>query len=357
MMQRIKAILERIGPLDSDSLTMAQKRLDQLTKPPGSLGRLEELAAWYVQVTGKIPSLPLKKAIFTFAADHGVVEEGVSAYPKAVTAQMVYNFLRGGAAINVLARHVGAEVRVVDIGVDHDFENMPGLLHHKVSRGTRNMARGPAMTEEEAQRAVWVGCQLAEEAARDGVGLLATGDMGIGNTTPSSAITAVLTGSPVEQVTGRGTGIDDRTLVIKRAVIEQAIRINQPDPNDPLDVLTKVGGLEIAGIAGLILGAAAHRIPVVIDGFISTAAALIAVALKPEAKNYLLAAHQSAEPGHRIALTALGLDPLLDLNMRLGEGTGATLGMGMVEAAIRILTEMATFEQAGVSGKDEQESH
>lgn len=355
-MQKLQTILDRIRPLDSEWRNITQKHLDRLTKPPGSLGRLEELAQWYVHVTGKFPPHPPKKAIFTFAADHGVVEEGVSAYPKAVTAQMVYNFLRGGAAINVLARHVGAEVRVVDIGVDHDFENLPGLLHYKVSRGTRNMTRGPAMTEVEARRAVWVGCQLAEEAAREGVDLLATGDMGIGNTTPSSAITAVMTGSPIERVTGKGTGIDDQTLVIKQAVIEQAIRINQPDPKDPLDVLAKLGGLEIAGITGLILGAAAHRIPVVLDGFISTAAALIAVALKPETKNYLLAAHQSAEPGHRIALTALGLHPVLDLNMRLGEGTGATLGMGMVEAAIRILTEMATFEQAGVSGKDERES-
>jgi nicotinate-nucleotide--dimethylbenzimidazole phosphoribosyltransferase len=348
-MQKLQTVLDKIRPLESEWRILAQKHLDRLTKPPGSLGRLEELAEWYVHVTGKFPPRPPKKAIFTFAADHGVVEEGVSAYPKAVTAQMVVNFLRGGAAINVLARHVGAEVRVVDIGVDHDFENMPGLLHHKVSRGTRNLTRGPAMTGEETLRAVWIGCQLAEEAARDGVGLLATGDMGIGNTTPSSAITAVMTGSPVERVTGKGTGIDDRTLVIKGAVIEQAIRINQPDPKEPLDVLAKVGGLEIAGITGLILGAAAYRIPVVVDGFISTAAALIALALKPETKNYLLAAHQSAEPGHRIALKTLGLHPLLELNMRLGEGTGAALGMGLVETSIRILNEMATFEQAGVS--------
>lgn len=351
-MQKLQTILDRIKPLDSEWRIITQKHLDQLTKPPGSLGRLEELAQWYVHVTGKFPPRPPKKAIFTFAADHGVVEEGVSAYPKTVTAQMVYNFLRGGAAINVLARHVGAEVRVVDIGVDHDFGNLPGLLHRKVSRGTRNMTRGPAMTEEETFRAVQVGSQLAEEAAREGVGLLATGDMGIGNTTPSSAITAIMTGKPVSEVTGRGTGIDDPTLLIKRAVIQQALKINQPDPDDPMDVLTKVGGYEIGGIVGLIVGAAAHRIPVVVDGFISTAAALIAVGLKPETKNYLLAAHQSAEPGHRIALAALGLHPVLDLNMRLGEGTGATLGMGMVEAAIRILTEMATFEQAGVSERE-----
>jgi nicotinate-nucleotide--dimethylbenzimidazole phosphoribosyltransferase len=355
MMNRLQEILDKIQPPDSQGRLIAQKRLDRLTKPPGSLGRLEELAAWYIQVTEKISSPPLKKVVFTFAADHGVAEEGVSAYPRAVTAQMVYNFLQGGAAINVLARHAGAEVRVVDIGVDHEFQGLPVLIHRKIARGTQNMARGPAMSRAQAETAVSTGIELAEEAVRDGASLLGTGDMGIGNTTASSAITAVMTGAPVEQVTGRGTGIDDQTLVIKRAVIHQALRVNQPASSDPLDVLSKIGGYEIGGIVGLIVGAAAHRIPVVIDGFISTAAVLIAVALKPETKNYLLAAHQSAEPGHRIALTALGLHPVLDLNMRLGEGTGAVLGMGLVEAAIRILTEMATFEEAGVLQREEQE--
>lgn len=353
-MNRLQEILDKIQPPDSEGRLIAQKRLDRLTKPPGSLGRLEELAAWYIQVTGKIPSLPLKKVIFTFAADHGVAEEGVSAYPRAVTAQMVYNFLRGGAAINVLARHVGAEVRVVDIGVDHEFEGLPVLMHRKISRGTQNMAREPAMSRAQAETAVSTGIELAEEAVRHGASLLGTGDMGIGNTTASSAITAVMTGAPVDDVTGRGTGIGDQALVIKRAVIHQALRINQPASSDPLDVLSKVGGYEIGGIAGLILGAAAHRVPVMIDGFISTAAALIAVGLKPEAKDYLLAAHRSAEPGHQMALDHLGLRPVLDLEMRLGEGTGAALGMGLVEAAIRILTEMATFEEAGVSPREEQ---
>lgn len=352
-MKKLRNILKEIGTLDSGSRIMAQKRLDQLTKPPGSLGRLEELAAWYVHVTGKIPVLPFKKMVFTFAADHGVVEEKVSAYPKAVTAQMVYNFLREGAAINVLARHVGAEVRIVDMGVDYDFGLLPGLLGRKISHGTRNMARGPAMSRNEAEAAVNTGIELAEEAARNGVNLLGMGEMGIGNTTASSAITAVMTGSPVDIVTGKGTGIDNQTLFHKQAIIQKAIKVNRPLSDDPMDVLSKIGGYEIGGIVGLILGAAAHRVPVVIDGFISTAATLIAVALKPEIKPYLLASHQSVEPGHRIALSVLGLRPLLDLDMRLGEGTGAALGIGMVEAAIRILIEMASFEEAGVSEKKE----
>jgi nicotinate-nucleotide--dimethylbenzimidazole phosphoribosyltransferase len=351
-MQKLQRILDQIRPLDSDALVMAQQRLDRLTKPPGSLGRLEELAAWYVQVTGKFPSRPPKKVLVTFAADHGVAEEGVSAYPRAVTAQMVYNFLRGGAAINVLARHVGAEVRVVDIGVDHEFDAMPGLIRRKVAHGTQNLAKGPAMTREQALTAMQVGIELAGTLAREEAGLIGTGDMGIANTTSSSAITAVMTGRPASEVTGRGTGIDDQILKHKQAVIEQAIRINRPDPKDPLDVLAKVGGFEIAGIAGLILGSAAHRIPVVVDGFISTAAALIAAGLQPVVKEYLLLAHYSTEPGHRDAVAWLGLQPLLDLGMRLGEGTGAALAIGLVESSLKMVTEMATFEEAGVSGTD-----
>ncbi|MBI5198185.1 MAG: nicotinate-nucleotide--dimethylbenzimidazole phosphoribosyltransferase [Nitrospirae bacterium] len=351
-MQKLQHILDQIRPLDSDSLVMEQERLDRLTKPPGSLGRLEELAAWYVQVTGKFPSRPPKKVLFTFAADHGVAEEGVSAYPKAVTAQMVYNFLRGGAAINVLARHAGIEVRVVDIGVDHEFDALPGLIRRKVACGTQNLATGPAMTREQALTAMQVGIELAEDSAREGADIIGTGDMGIANTTSSSAITATMTGRPAAEVTGRGTGIGDPILKHKQTVIEQAIRINRPDPKDPVDVLTKVGGFEIAGIAGLILGAAAHRIPVVVDGFISTAAALIAAGLQPMVKEYLLLAHYSAEPGHRAAVARLGLQPLLDLGMRLGEGTGAALAIGLVEASLKMITEMATFEEAGVSDTD-----
>ncbi len=351
-MSKLKFTLDQIALPDAEWKTLAQKHLDKLTKPPGSLGRLEDIAKWVIQVTGKFPPQPPKKMLFTFAADHGVTDEGISAYPKSVTAQMVYNFLNGGAAVNVLARHADAEVRVIDMGVDCDFGDLPGLIKRKIAQGTQNMASGAAMHREAAETSVQTGIVLAEEAARAGVTLLGTGEMGIGNTTSSSAITAVLCRCPVESVTGRGTGIADEALLHKQAVIQQALDLNTPDPNDPLDVLSKVGGFEIGGMAGLMLGAAAHRIPVVIDGFISTAAALIAVALKPEVKAYLLAAHQSVEPGHRIALQSLDLSPLLDFNMRLGEGTGAALGMTMVDAAIKIVNEMATFEQAGVANKE-----
>jgi nicotinate-nucleotide--dimethylbenzimidazole phosphoribosyltransferase len=352
MMRRLNRILDAIQPPDDHGRLVTQQRLDRLTKPPGSLGRLEELAVWHVRAKGKVKSPPLKKVVFTFAADHGVTEEGVSAYPKTVTTEMVSNFLRGGAAINVLARHVGAEVRVVDIGVDDSCEALPGLIHRKIARGTRNMARGPAMSRTQAETAIGTGIEMAEAAVREGVSLLGAGEMGIGNTTASSAITAVMTGAPIDDVTGKGTGIDDHALAVKRAVIHRAIRVNQPVASDPLDVLSKVGGFEIGGMAGLMLGAAAHRVPVVIDGFIAAAAALIAIGLKPDTHAYLLAAHRSAEPGHRMALEHLGLRPLLDLEMRLGEGTGAVLAMGLVEAALGILTEMATFEEAGVSQRE-----
>lgn len=341
--------IKTIRPVDQACLSRTQGRLDRLTKPIGSLGRLEELAARYVAITGEErPSIP-RAAIFTFAADHGVVNEGVSAYPQAVTAQMVLNFLKGGAGVNVLARHVGAEVRVVDIGVAHEFGPLSGLLHRKVAPGTKNWAREPAMTCEEAVRALEVGVTLAREAVHDGIGLLGTGDMGIGNTAASTAMTAVLTGESVATVTGRGTGLDDAGLARKVAVIEQALRTHRPDPTDPIDVLAKVGGFEIAGIAGLILGAAACRRPVVLDGFITGAAALIAAGLQPLCREYLIASHLSVERGHQAVLKKLGLRPLLDLDLRLGEGTGACLGISLVHAAIKILTQMATFDQAGVS--------
>ncbi len=346
---RLAAVLRAIPPLDDAAARAARVRLDRLTKPLGSLGRLEDLACRYAAMTGGFRPAPLKKALYTFAADHGVAAEGVSAYPQAVTAQMVHNFLRGGAGVNVLARHVGVEVRVVDIGVDHDFPTLPGLLLRKVMRGTRNLAQGPAMTSQEAMAAIEVGLDLARAAADEGVQLLGGGDMGIANTTSSSAITAVLTGASPRLVTGRGTGIDEATHAHKIQVIEQAIARNRPDPADPLDVLAKVGGLEIAGITGLILGAAARRLPVVVDGFISSAAALIATRLAARAGDYCIAAHLSVETGHRVQLEAMHLAPLLDLDLRLGEGTGACLGMGLVEAAVRIATEMATFGEAGVS--------
>ncbi len=340
----------RIGGIDKGLFSVAQQRLDSLTKPQGSLGRLEEFAKQIVTITGKkIPPLFEKKAIFTFAGDHGVVDEGVSLFPKEVTVQMVHNFLEGGAGINVLARHVGAEVVVVDIGVDHDFEEKKGLIRKKVVRGTRNMMKGPAMTRDEAILAIKIGIGLAEEYAEKGYSLFGTGDMGIGNTTPSSAIAAVMTGSLPEDVTGKGTGISDESLRHKITVIEDSIELNRPDRSDPIDVLAKVGGAEIGGIAGFILGAASRRIPVVVDGLISTAGALIACSIEPAARDYMFAAHNSVEKGHRVMLGAMGLEPVLDLGLRLGEGTGAALAMSLIEAGLKIYREMATFDEAGVS--------
>ena len=325
--------------------------IDNKTKPQGSLGRLEELAKRVCLITGKDEPDVSKKAIFVFAGDHGVADEGVSAYPKVVTAQMVYNFLRGGAGVNVLARHVGAEVVVADIGVDHDFEPAEGLRIVKVAKGTANMAKGPAMTKEDAVRAVEVGIGLVNEFVMNGFGLIGTGDMGIANTTPSAAIAATFTGLPVELVTGYGTGITEESYLNKVAVIKRAIEVNRPDASDPMDVLAKLGGLEIAGIAGVVLGAAANRIPVVVDGFISSAGALVACEMKHEAKGYVIAAHRSVEAGHQAVLNRIGHRPLLDLDMRLGEGTGAALAMGLVDAGLKVLREMATFGEAGVESE------
>jgi len=350
-MGKLQDVLKQIQPVDTTRTNEIQAQLDNLTKPQGSLGRLEELAKKYCLITGKNKPVIKNKLIFTFAGDHGVTEEGVSAFPKEVTPQMVFNFLRGGAAVNVLAKHVGARVVVVDMGVDHDFEAIEGLEIRKINRGTRNMVKGPAMTRDEAERAVLAGIELVEKY-RHGLDLLGTGDMGIGNTTPSSAIVSVITGTDPEKVTGRGTGIDDRSLQNKVAIIRKAIAVNNPDPKDALDVLAKVGGYEIAGIAGLVLGAALYRIPVIVDGFISTAGALIAAELNPLVKGYIIAAHQSVEIGHRKMLEHLEQVPLLDLNLRLGEGTGAALGMSLVEAGLKVLGEMATFADAGVAEKE-----
>jgi nicotinate-nucleotide--dimethylbenzimidazole phosphoribosyltransferase len=347
----LRDVCGRIGEIDEALLNKAQQRLDSLTKPRGSLGRLEEIARQLVGITGDLfPSLD-RKVVFTFAGDHGVAEEGVSAFPKEVTQQMVLNFINGGAGINVLARHAGAEVVVVDIGVDHDFSDLKaeGFVSRKVVHGTKNIRRGPAMTRKEAEECIEVGIGLAEEYADKGYKIFGTGDMGIANTTPSSAITAVLTGREVEEITGRGTGIGDDALKTKVEVIRDAISINRPDPSDPIDVLAKVGGAEIGGIAGLIIGASARRIPVVVDGFISTAGALIAHAIEPRTVNYMFASHQSQEIGHRAQLERIGLRPILDLDMRLGEGTGAALAMLIIEAGMKIYKEMATFEEAEVS--------
>jgi nicotinate-nucleotide--dimethylbenzimidazole phosphoribosyltransferase len=341
-----------IPPIDVDTVKQAQQRQRSLTKPAGSLGRLEEIS---IRLAGmKADPLPdvSRKRVIIMAADHGVALEGVSAFPAEVTQQMVLNFLRGGAAINVLARQAGAGVTVVDIGVAADFDpSLPGLLHRKVAKGTRNIAKGPAMTGAEAEKALAIGMEVLTREAEQGLDLVATGDMGIGNTTPSSAIAAVMTGLPVSKVTGRGTGLDNAGLMHKVQIIEQAIALNKPNPQDSLDVLCKVGGLEIAGLAGVMLAAAANRIPIVVDGFISTAAAMIAVGLVPDVRNYLFCAHQSVEIGHQTMHKHLGLTPLINLNLSLGEGTGAVLAFHLIEASSRILREMATFAEAGVSDK------
>jgi nicotinate-nucleotide--dimethylbenzimidazole phosphoribosyltransferase len=350
-MQLLNSTVKSIKPINREWYDIAQKHLDNLTKPLGSLGRLEEFAQRLVAITENRKPVLDKKVIFTFAGDHGVVDEGVSAYPKEVTPQMVFNFLRGGAGINVLARHAGAEIVVVDIGVDFDFDDTEGLINMKVMKGTRNFAKGSAMTRDEAVKCIESGIEVATRYAERGCKMAGTGDMGIGNTTPSSAIASVITGTPVREVTGRGTGISDEALERKIEVIEGAMRLNKPDPTDAIDVLSKVGGTEIGGIAGLILGAASKRIPIVIDGFISTAGALIAYTIEPAVKDYMFAAHNSVEKGHRIMLKAMGLDPILDLGLRLGEGTGAALAMLLIEAALKISKEMATFQEAGVAEK------
>jgi nicotinate-nucleotide--dimethylbenzimidazole phosphoribosyltransferase len=348
-MKLLQDTLAKIRPIDTEILKQAQTKLDNKAKPLGSLGRLEEFARRFAAITGTTEPDTAKKVIFTFAADHGVVEEGVSAFPKEVTPQMVFNFLLGGAGINVLARHAGAEVRVVDMGVDYDFGPLPGLLDRKVARGTNNFTKGPAMSREVAIAAMEAGIELANGCKSEGIAMAGTGEMGIGNSTAASAIIAAISGKPVDKVTHRGTGIADAALKNKISVIERGLALNKPDPSDPLDVLAKVGGLEIAAIAGLVIGCAANRIPVVVDGFISTAGALIAAEMHPDIKHYIFAAHQSVEIGHRFMLDHLGAEPILDLKLRLGEGTGATLAMGLIEAGVKIMQEMATFEQAGVA--------
>ncbi len=345
---KLEEMITGIQPLDPVLAEKVQDRLDDQAIPRGALGRLQTLGKQVALIQGsEHPSIRTRK-VFTFAGDHGVVEEGVSAFPSEVTREMVKNFVRGGAGINVLARHVGAEVVVIDIGVDGDLDGIEGIEHCKVGRGTRNLMKGPAMSRDEAIRAIHVGISLIEKYGA-GLDLVGTGDMGIGNTTPSSAIAAVLTGRKVAEVTGRGTGIGDEALRRKIRVIERAIEVNRPDPEDPVDVLAKVGGFEIAGIAGLIIGAAAKRIPVVIDGLISTAGALIAHALAPRAGAYLIAGHRSVEIGQQVMVETMGLSPLLDLDLRLGEGTGAALAFPIVEAGVKILNEVLTFSEAGVT--------
>lgn len=351
MAGHLSNIIEMIKPLDEGAMAKARARQNMLTKPRGSLGRLEELSVKIAGIMGKEAPRIEHKAIVTMAGDHGVVAEGVSAYPQEVTAQMVDNFLKGGAAINVLARHIGARVVVVDMGVAANLEPHPLLVPRKIASGTGNMARGAAMSRGEALRAIEAGIEVIKDEVAKGLDIVGVGDMGIGNTTPSAAICAAITGERVAKVTGRGTGIGDEQLALKARTIEAALALNQPDPKDAIDVLSKVGGFEIGGLTGAILGAAAYRIPVVIDGFVAGAAALLANGLCPKVKDYLIAAHVSSEPGHRVMLDYLKLKPLLDLEMRLGEGSGAALAISIIEAAVKVLAEMATFADAGISEK------
>lgn len=352
-MQHIRNRAESVVPLDAAAMELARTRQQQLTKPAGSLGRLEDIAVQIAGITGHPSPVIARKAVIIMAGDHGVTNEAVSAYPSAVTLQMVYNFLQGGAAINALAHYVGAKVIVVDVGVAADISH-PDLLSRKVAFGTANMALEPAMTRAQMLEAIQVGIDVFDAQLDQGIDLVATGDMGIGNTTASSAITAALLQTPVARVTGRGTGIDDEQLAHKIQVIEKALARHAPNPQDPFDVLMKVGGLEIAGLVGVIVAAASRRVPVVIDGFISGAAALLAVELHPLTREYLFAGHVSVERGHHLILERLGLSPLLDLKLRLGEGTGAVLAMSLIEAALHTHSEMATFEEAGVSTREEK---
>jgi nicotinate-nucleotide--dimethylbenzimidazole phosphoribosyltransferase len=350
---RFREAVGRVRSIDTAWQHRAEQCLAQLTKPPHSLGRLESIAAKLCAIQETVTPLAAPRRIVVFAADHGVSEEGVSAYPPAVTAQMVGNFLRGGAAINVLARAASADVCVVDVGVAGDVETSgraAAFVSRRVRPGTRNMTREAAMSEDEVISALAVGLDIADAAASDGVSMIACGDMGIGNTTAASAMTTALLGAEPADVTGRGTGIDDEVLARKVDVVKRALLTNQPG-RDPLGILRTVGGLEIAAIAGAYVGAAAHRIAIVGDGFIATAAALIAASICPPFLDYWFAGHRSAEPGHGLQLRFLNQQPLLELDMRLGEGTGAALAMHIIGAASAAMNEMATFDSAGVVGR------
>jgi nicotinate-nucleotide--dimethylbenzimidazole phosphoribosyltransferase len=349
----VERTIAGIRGVDERYQRKAQQHLDSLTKPLGSLGQLEAVAAQYVAWREEEVPKITGKTVYVFAGDHGITEEGVSAYPREVTPQMVRNFLNGGAAINVLARHTDSDIVVVDVGVDADFDGAPGLLHRKVRRGTRNFAREAAMTEAELNAALQVGIDLATEASAQGRTLIALGEMGIGNTSAATAITAALTGKPVSELTGRGTGLDEPRCVRKSQIIDKALRFHFGDFTaarpEPLEILCCVGGLEIAAITGAVLGAAAKRIAVVIDGFICTAGAAVACAIAPDARFGVIAGHLSQEPGHRVLLEAMGVKPVLQLDMRLGEGTGAVLTFPLIESAVHLYNEMATFGSAGVS--------
>lgn len=354
-MSTLEKTLQKIFPQDTEFRVLAKERLDQLALPHWALGDLMDLAIELAGMTQSLHPPVGRKAIVTMAGDHGVTVEGVSKFPREVTPQMVYNFVNGGAGINALARQAGAKVFVVDMGVDADLNDLAKagkIINKKIGLGTGNIAAGPAMSPAMARRAVESGIDVANQLGPD-FDIFGTGDMGIGNTTPSTAIAAICTGKTAEELTGRGTGLDDQQLMHKISIIKKILEVNSPNSRDGLDILAKVGGFEIGGIAGLILGAAAQRKPVLVDGFISTAGALIAYKIEPFIRDYLIFSHRSVEPGHRFMQEMLGCTrPLLDLNFRLGEGTGAALAMNLVEAAVSILTEVATFSEAAVAGAD-----
>ena len=350
-MSLLEATCARIREPDTHIAVEMQRLLDDKTKPHGSLGRLEEIACQMAAIRGTLTVEPLRKAVVVMGADHGVAEESVSAYPQEVTAQMLLNFARGGAAINVLARQAGARVVVVDMGVKAALPPVPEIRSRRIAAGTRNFTREPAMSREEATRALETGIGVAQELAADGITLLGIGDMGIGNTTAASALTAAFTGAPPAEVVGRGTGLDDDGLHRKIEVVRRALALHHPSPADAVGTLAQLGGFEIAGLTGVALGAIAARIPVVVDGFICGAAALTAARIAPAAAASMLASHRSVEAGHRAVLKAIGQRPLLDLDLRLGEGTGAVLAMGLCDAALAIVREMATFASAGVSDR------
>jgi nicotinate-nucleotide--dimethylbenzimidazole phosphoribosyltransferase len=350
-MKILEKTINRIESTDSTIYKKALDRLAQQARPAGSLGILEPLSARLAAIKGKLDVKLAEKVIVTCAGDHGVAAEGVSLFPQEVTAQMVYNFVNGGASISVLAHHAGARVVVADLGVNHDFEQNLPIFHKKIRKATWNLAVEPAMTRDEAIRSIEAGTEIVDELLKQGpVDIIGTGDMGIGNTTPSTAIIAVFSGIDVEKLTGRGTGIDDKTLQHKIEVIERGIALHNPNPDDPVDVLSKLGGFEIGALAGLVIGSAGRKIPVVCDGLISTAGALIACELAPLAKEYLFASHNSVEAGHKFMFNRIGLSPLLDLKFRLGEGTGAALAMEILDAATRVLAEIKTFEEVGIKG-------
>ena len=348
--------IRRIGPADPEARRRAEARQLRLTKPPGSLGRLEQVSVQLAGVFGTEQPRIRGKAVIVAAADHGVVAQGVTGYPQAVTGQMVQNFLEGGAAVSILSRSLGVRQIIVDAGVAGAIRDHPDLRRLRAGNGTGDITLGPAMSTRQAEQCLTAGVNLAVEAARSGADLIAAGDMGIGNTTAASAIAATVTGESVRETTGRGTGRTPEEMEHKVDVVRRALTVNRPIPEDPVDVLAKVGGFEIGVLAGVILGGSVMRRAVVLDGFISGAAALLALLLCPATRDYMIASHRSDERGHRVVLTHLGLSPLLDLGLRLGEGSGAVLAMPIIEAASACLCEMATFTEAGVSDRDPKEA-